>query len=48
MDKNTGIKIIAQNKKAYHDFFVLEKLEKNLSEIQNEETADNRYFIIYQ
>lgn len=27
--------------------FVLEKLEKNLSEIQNEETADNRYFIIH-
>ena len=27
MDKNSGIKIIAQNKKAYHDYFVLEKLE---------------------
>lgn len=26
-DKNNGIKIIAQNKKAYHDFFVLEKFE---------------------
>lgn len=30
MDKNTGIKIIAQNKKAYHDFFVLEKLEAGI------------------
>ena len=26
-DKNNGIKIIAQNKKAYHDYFVLEKFE---------------------
>ena len=26
-DKNGGIKIIAQNKKAYHDYFVLEKFE---------------------
>ena len=30
MDKNSGIKIIAQNKKAYHDFFVLEKLEAGI------------------
>ncbi len=27
MEKNNGIKIIAQNKKAYHDYYVLEKLE---------------------
>ena len=27
VDKNGGIKIIAQNKKAYHDYFVLEKYE---------------------
>lgn len=30
MDKDTGIKIIAQNKKAYHDYFVLEKLEAGI------------------
>ena len=30
MDKDNGIKIIAQNKKAYHDFFVLEKLEAGI------------------
>ena len=30
MDKNSGIKIIAQNKKAYHDYFVLEKLEAGI------------------
>ncbi len=30
MEKNTAIKIIAQNKKAYHDFFVLEKLEAGI------------------
>lgn len=30
MDKNGSIRIIAQNKKAYHDFFVLEKLEAGI------------------
>ncbi len=30
MDKNSGIKMIAQNKKAYHDYFVLEKLEAGI------------------
>ncbi len=30
MDKDSGIKIIAQNKKAYHDYFVLEKLEAGI------------------
>ena len=30
MGKENGIKIIAQNKKAYHDYFVLEKLEAGL------------------
>lgn len=30
MEKNTDKKIIAQNKKAYHDFFVLEKLEAGI------------------
>ncbi len=30
MDKNSSIKIIAQNKKAYHDYFVLEKLEAGI------------------
>lgn len=30
MDKNSPIRIIAQNKKAYHDFFVLEKLEAGI------------------
>ncbi|MBQ2842139.1 MAG: SsrA-binding protein SmpB [Clostridia bacterium] len=30
MEKNSSIKIIAQNKKAYHDFFVLEKLEAGI------------------
>ena len=30
MDKNSGIKIIAQNKKAYHDYFVLETYEAGI------------------
>ena len=30
MEKNSGIKIVAQNKKAYHDYFVLEKLEAGI------------------
>ncbi len=30
MNKDSGIKIIAQNKKAYHDYFVLEKLEAGI------------------
>ncbi len=30
MDKNSAIKIVAQNKKAYHDYFVLEKLEAGI------------------
>ena len=30
MDKDSGIKVVAQNKKAYHDYFVLEKLEAGL------------------
>ena len=30
MDKNNSIKIVAQNKKAYHDYFVLEKLEAGI------------------
>ncbi|MBE6771900.1 MAG: SsrA-binding protein SmpB [Ruminococcaceae bacterium] len=30
MEKNSNIKIIAQNKKAYHDYFVLEKLEAGI------------------
>lgn len=30
MDKDTGIKIVAQNKKAYHDYTVLEKLEAGI------------------
>ncbi|MGN0545721.1 MAG: SsrA-binding protein SmpB [Acutalibacteraceae bacterium] len=30
MDKNSGIKIAAQNKKAYHDYFVLEKIEAGI------------------
>ena len=30
MDKNGGIKIIANNKKAYHDYFVIEKLEAGI------------------
>lgn len=30
MEKNNGIKIVAQNKKAYHDYFVLEKLEAGI------------------
>ena len=30
MDKNSEIKIIAQNKKAYHDYFVLDKLEAGI------------------
>ena len=30
MDKDSDIKIVAQNKKAYHDYFVLEKLEAGI------------------
>ena len=30
MDKNSPNKIVAQNKKAYHDYFVLEKLEAGI------------------
>ncbi|MDY6017327.1 MAG: SsrA-binding protein SmpB [Oscillospiraceae bacterium] len=30
MDKNSGIRIAAQNKKAYHDYFVLEKIEAGI------------------
>ena len=30
MDKDNGIKMVAQNKKAYHDYFVLEKLEAGI------------------
>ncbi len=30
MDKSNGIKIVANNKKAYHDYFVLEKLEAGI------------------
>ena len=30
MNKDNSIKIIAQNEKAYHDFFVLEKLEAGI------------------
>ena len=30
MDKDSGIRIVAQNKKAYHDYFVLEKLEAGI------------------
>ena len=30
MDKNNAIKIVEQNKKAYHDYFVLEKLEAGI------------------
>ena len=30
MDKSSGIKIVANNKKAYHDYFVLEKLEAGI------------------
>ena len=30
MGKDSGIKPIAQNRKAYHDYFVLEKLEAGL------------------
>ena len=30
MDKNSGIKTAAQNKKAYHDYFVLEKIEAGI------------------
>ncbi|MBR3780059.1 MAG: SsrA-binding protein SmpB [Clostridia bacterium] len=30
MEKNSGIKIVANNKKAYHDYFVLEKLEAGI------------------
>lgn len=30
MEKDSAIKIIAQNKKAYHDYFVLDKLEAGI------------------
>ncbi len=30
MDKDSGIKLVAQNKKAYHDYFVTEKLEAGI------------------
>lgn len=30
MEKDSGIRTVAQNKKAYHDYFVLEKLEAGL------------------
>ena len=30
MDKNSNIKMIAQNKKAYHDYFILEKYEAGI------------------
>lgn len=30
MEKNSGVKLIAHNKKAYHDYFVLEKLEAGI------------------
>ena len=30
MEKNSGVKLVAQNKKAYHDYFVLEKLEAGI------------------
>ena len=30
MDKNEGIKVAAQNKKAYHEYFVLEKYEAGI------------------
>ena len=30
MEKNSGIKIVANNKKAYHDYFVIEKLEAGI------------------
>ena len=30
MDKNSGIRTAAQNKKAYHDYFVLEKIEAGI------------------
>ncbi len=30
MEKDSSIKIIAQNKKAYHDYFVLDKLEAGI------------------
>lgn len=30
MDKNSQIKIVAQNRKAYHDYFVLEKYEAGI------------------
>lgn len=30
MEKDSAIKIVAQNKKAYHDYFVLDKLEAGI------------------
>lgn len=30
MNKDTGIKLVAQNKKAYHDYFVIEKIEAGI------------------
>lgn len=30
MNKDTGIKFVAQNKKAYHDYFVIEKIEAGI------------------
>ena len=30
-EKKTGVKIIAQNKKAYHDYFVEEKYEAGIA-----------------
>lgn len=36
MDKNGGIKIIANNKKAYHDYFVEETLEAGVSLVGTE------------
>lgn len=30
MNKDTGIKFVVQNKKAYHDYFVIEKIEAGI------------------
>ncbi|MCQ2475575.1 MAG: SsrA-binding protein SmpB [Clostridia bacterium] len=30
MNKDSGIKFVAQNKKAYHDYFVIEKIEAGI------------------
>lgn len=30
MNKDSGIKLVAQNKKAYHDYFVIEKIEAGI------------------